>query len=154
MSHYRQRFLQLALDSNALCFGEFTLKSGRISPYFFNAGHFNSGAKTAALAQCYADAIDAANMNFDLVFGPVYRGFHSLQHWPASTHWRERDLLLTFNRKEVKNHGEGGTLIGAPLNGRQDIDYRRRHHRRHSNPRGITYHPQRWRYPNGDCRSL
>ncbi|HHW4673157.1 MAG TPA: orotate phosphoribosyltransferase, partial [Xylella fastidiosa subsp. pauca] len=68
MSHYRQRFLQLALDSNALCFGEFTLKSGRISPYFFNAGHFNSGTKTAALAQCNADAIDAANLNFDLMF--------------------------------------------------------------------------------------
>ncbi|ARO67789.1 orotate phosphoribosyltransferase [Xylella fastidiosa subsp. pauca] len=119
MSHYRQRFLQLALDSNALCFGEFTLKSGRISPYFFNAGHFNSGTKTAALAQCYADAIDAANINFDLVFGPAYKGIPLATALACEYARRERDLLLAFNRKEVKNHGEGGTLIGAPLNGRK-----------------------------------
>ncbi|HHW4681433.1 MAG TPA: orotate phosphoribosyltransferase, partial [Xylella taiwanensis] len=119
MSNHHQRFLQLALDSNALCFGEFTLKSGRISPYFFNAGHFHSGAKTAALAHCYADAIDAANVNFDLVFGPAYKGIPLATALVCEYARRERDLLLAFNRKEVKNHGEGGTLIGAPLAGRK-----------------------------------
>ncbi|HHW4678282.1 MAG TPA: orotate phosphoribosyltransferase [Xylella sp.] len=119
MSNYHQRFLQLALDSNALCFGKFTLKSGRISPYFFNAGHFHSGANIAALATCYADAIDAANVNFDLVFGPAYKGIPLATALACEYAWRGRDLLLACNRKEIKNHGEGGTLIGAPLTGRK-----------------------------------
>ena len=93
MTDHRTRFLQLARRAEALRFGEFTLKSGRLSPYFFNAGRFDSGAALAGLAGCYADAVDAAR--------------------------RGRDLPLAFNRKEAKTHGEGGTLIGAPLAGKR-----------------------------------
>lgn len=121
---HRQRFLQLALDANALRFGEFTLKSGRTSPYFFNAGHFDSGAALATLAGCYADAIDAAAVagsigNFDLLFGPAYKGIPLATALACEYARRGRDLPLAFNRKEAKDHGEGGRLIGAPLAGRR-----------------------------------
>ena len=116
---HRQRFLQLALDANALRFGEFTLKSGRASPYFFNAGHFDSGAALATLAGCYADAIDAAGMDFDLLFGPAYKGIPLATALACEYARRGRDLPLAFNRKEAKTHGEGGSLIGAPLDGRR-----------------------------------
>lgn len=124
MTDHRARFLQLALDADALRFGEFTLKSGRTSPYFFNAGRFDSGKALAALAACYADAIDAAVADgriggFDLLFGPAYKGIPLATALACEYARRGRDLPLAFNRKEAKAHGEGGTLIGAPLDGRR-----------------------------------
>ena len=116
---HRSRFLQLALRADALRFGEFTLKSGRTSPYFFNAGRFDSGAALAELAGCYADAIDAAGLPFDLLFGPAYKGIPLATALACEFARRGRDLPLAFNRKEAKAHGEGGMLIGAPLAGRR-----------------------------------
>ena len=118
---HRTRFLQLALEADALRFGEFTLKSGRLSPYFFNAGRFDSGASMAALAACYADAIDEADVEFDLVFGPAYKGIPLATALGCEYARRGRDLPLAFNRKEAKAHGEGGNLIGAPLQGRKAL---------------------------------
>jgi orotate phosphoribosyltransferase len=119
MDAYRRRFLELALAAQALRFGEFTLKSGRSSPYFFNAGRFDSGAALATLADCYADAIDARGAQFDLLFGPAYKGIPLATALACAYARRGRDLPLAFNRKEAKSHGEGGTLIGAPLAGRR-----------------------------------
>jgi len=116
---HRSRFLQLALRAEALRFGEFTLKSGRESPYFFNAGRFDSGTALAQLATCYADAIEASGVAFDLLFGPAYKGIPLATALACDYARRGRDLPLAFNRKEAKAHGEGGTLIGAPLAGRR-----------------------------------
>ena len=118
MTDHRSRFLQLALRAEALRFGTFTLKSGRESPYFFNAGLFDSGAALAGLAACYADAVDAAGLDFDLLFGPAYKGIPLATALACEFARRGRDLPLAFNRKEAKAHGEGGTLVGAPLKGR------------------------------------
>ena len=124
MDAYRHRFLQLALDAEALRFGEFTLKSGRNSPYFFNAGRFDSGARLAALAVCYADALEAAGIagsigDFDLLFGPAYKGIPLATALACEFARRGRDLPLAFDRKEAKDHGEGGRLIGAGLEGKR-----------------------------------
>ena len=119
MNDHRSRFLQLALRADALRFGQFTLKSGRQSPYFFNAGRFDSGATLAELARCYADAIDAHGVDFDLLFGPAYKGIPLATALACEYASRGRDVPLAFNRKEAKAHGEGGTLIGAPLQGRR-----------------------------------
>ena len=116
---HRARFLGLALRAEALRFGEFTLKSGRSSPYFFNAGRFDTGAALAGLAACYADALDAAGLDFDLLFGPAYKGIPLATALACEYARRGRDLPLAFNRKEAKAHGEGGSLIGAPLAGRR-----------------------------------
>ncbi len=119
MPDHRTRFLRLALQAQALGFGEFTLKSGRVSPYFFNAGRFDSGTALAGLAACYADALEAADLPFDLLFGPAYKGIPLATALACEYARRGRDLPLAFNRKEAKSHGEGGSLIGAPLAGRR-----------------------------------
>jgi orotate phosphoribosyltransferase len=116
---HRRRFLELALRVEALRFGAFTLKSGRESPYFFNAGRFDSGAALAALAACYADAIDASGVGFDMLFGPAYKGIPLATALACEYARRGRDLPVAFNRKEAKSHGEGGLLIGAPMAGRR-----------------------------------
>ena len=126
---HRTRFLQLALRVGALRFGDFTLKSGRQSPYFFNAGRFDSGAALTELAGCYADAIDAHDVgsvpgtgkaaSFDLLFGPAYKGIPLATALACEYAGRGRDLPVAFNRKEAKAHGEGGSLIGADLAGRR-----------------------------------
>lgn len=116
---HRARFLDLALRADALRFGDFTLKSGRQSPYFFNAGRFDSGAALAGTAACYADAIDAHGVGFDLLFGPAYKGIPLATALACEYARRGRDLPVAFNRKEAKTHGEGGNLIGAPLQGRR-----------------------------------
>lgn len=116
---HRARFLELALRADALRFGEFTLKSGRQSPYFFNAGRFDSGTALAGLAACYADAVDAHGLAFDLLFGPAYKGIPLATALACEYARRGRDLPVAFNRKEAKTHGEGGNLIGAPLVGRR-----------------------------------
>ena len=119
MHPYQREFLQLALQKQALRFGEFTLKSGRRSPYFFNAGLIDSGAALAALGTAYARAAQASGVGFDMLFGPAYKGI-ALATVTATALAREhgRDVPVAFNRKEAKDHGEGGTLIGAPLRGR------------------------------------
>ena len=118
MDSHQQRFLRLAIQQGALRFGEFTLKSGRTSPYFFNAGAFDSGMALATLGECYADAIGAAHVGFDMLFGPAYKGIPLATTGAIALARRGRDVPLAFNRKEAKQHGEGGQLIGAPLQGR------------------------------------
>ena len=116
---YKTAFIQFALESQALRFGDFSLKSGRRSPYFFNAGAFHSGAALATLGRCYADAIVASRIPFDMLFGPAYKGIPLVAAVAvALAEQHGRDLPWAFNRKEAKDHGEGGWLVGAPLAGR------------------------------------
>jgi orotate phosphoribosyltransferase len=119
MQNYQRDFIQLAIEHGVLCFGQFTLKSGRTSPYFFNAGKFQSGAALAALGRFYAAAVIDAGLEFDLVFGPAYKGIPlAAATTIALADHHQRDMPYCYNRKEAKDHGEGGTLVGAPLQGR------------------------------------
>lgn len=119
MQDYQREFLEFALARGVLRFGEFTLKSGRRSPYFFNAGLFNSGAALAALGRFYARTIVDSGMQFDMLFGPAYKGIPLVSVTAvALAEHHGRDLPWSFNRKEAKDHGEGGQLVGAPLQGR------------------------------------
>jgi orotate phosphoribosyltransferase len=118
-SDYRQAFIAFALRQGVLGFGSFELKSGRISPYFFNAGLFNSGAAVAALGRYYARAIADAGIEFDMLFGPAYKGIPLATATAiALADEYGHDVPYAYNRKEAKDHGEGGTIIGAPLAGR------------------------------------
>ncbi len=119
MKSYQKAFIQLALNSGALKFGQFQLKSGRISPYFFNAGLFQTGKALAELGRYYAAALTDAQVSFDMIFGPAYKGIPlATTTAVALADKYDRDVPYCYNRKEAKNHGEGGTLVGAPLNGR------------------------------------
>lgn len=114
----RADFIELAIRCNVLKFGEFELKSGRISPYFFNAGGFNTGGALATLGRCYAAAIATTGMSVDVLFGPAYKGIPLVATTSVALadHF-DRDIPYAFNRKEAKAHGEGGTLVGAELRG-------------------------------------
>ncbi len=119
MQRYQREFVELALAEGALKFGNFTLKSGRVSPYFFNAGEFSSGNALATLGKCYAQAIVAAEVEFDLLFGPAYKGIPlAASAAIALAEQHQRDLPYCFNRKEAKRHGEGGELVGAEMTGK------------------------------------
>jgi orotate phosphoribosyltransferase len=119
MQAYQSEFIDLARRCDVLKFGEFTLKSGRISPYFFNAGAFSSGAALAALGRCYAQCIVDAGVHFDILLGPAYKGIPlAAATAVALADHHGRDVPFAYNRKEAKAHGEGGVLVGAPLRGR------------------------------------
>ena len=119
MEQYKRDFIEFALSRNVLKFGEFTLKSGRKSPYFFNAGLFNTGADLARLGEFYAAAIQVSAVDFDVVFGPAYKGIPIGTSVSVALFNRYGiDKPVCFNRKEVKDHGEGGNLIGSPLQGK------------------------------------
>lgn len=119
MQAYQREFIRFAIERGVLRFGEFTLKSGRASPYFFNAGLFNSGSALAQLGRFYAAAVIESGLDFDVVFGPAYKGIPlGAATAIALAEQHQRDLPWCFNRKEAKDHGEGGTLVGAPLTGR------------------------------------
>jgi len=118
MRDYQTAFLQLALEHGVLRFGEFKLKSGRISPYFFNLGVISSGAALRRLSQAYAAALSASGMAFDMLFGPAYKGIPLVAATAVALAEQGRDVPFAYNRKEAKDHGEGGVLVGARPAGR------------------------------------
>lgn len=119
MRAYKQEFLDLALELGVLRFGEFTLKSGRLSPYFFNAGLFSNGYAAAKLGRYYASAIAASKIEFDMLFGLAYKGIPLVALAAAAlAEHHDIDVPYAFNRKEAKDHGEGGNIVGAPLSGK------------------------------------
>jgi orotate phosphoribosyltransferase len=118
MSVYKSDFLEFAIDSGVLCFGEFKTKAGRLSPYFFNAGLFNDGAKLKKLGEFYAKAIIESGIAFDVLFGPAYKGIPLAASIAIALAGMGRNVPFAFNRKEAKDHGEGGTVIGAALKGK------------------------------------
>ena len=119
MENYKQQFIEFALARQVLKFGEFTLKSGRVSPYFFNAGLFNQGADLARLGEFYAAALQEAGLQYDMIFGPAYKGIPIATAVSIALFNRfDINKPVCFNRKETKDHGEGGNLIGSPLRGK------------------------------------
>ena len=119
MRLFQRDFIQLAIDSDALCFGNFTLKSGRNSPYFFNAGQFDNGQALAMLGKCYAAKIVASGLSFDMLFGPAYKGIPLVAVTAAALAIEHGiNVPYAFNRKEAKAHGEGGNMVGAELSGK------------------------------------
>lgn len=119
MQAYQRDFIRFAIERGVLRFGEFTLKSGRVSPYFFNAGLFNSGLALAQLGRFYAAAVVESGIAFDVLFGPAYKGIPlAAATAVALAEQHQLDMPWCFNRKEAKAHGEGGSLVGAPLQGR------------------------------------
>jgi orotate phosphoribosyltransferase len=119
MQDYQREFLDFVISIDVLRFGEFTLKSGRVSPYFFNSGLFNSGASLAKLGQWYAQAIEASGIEYDMLFGPAYKGIPLVAAVSiAKAEKHGKDIPYAFNRKEAKDHGEGGTIVGAALQGK------------------------------------
>jgi orotate phosphoribosyltransferase len=116
---YQSEFIDLCMELGVLRFGSFTLKSGRESPYFFNAGLFNTGAAIGAVGRAYAAALAASDLEFDMLFGPAYKGIPLVTITAAALAERhQRNAPFAFNRKEAKNHGEGGHIVGSPLKGR------------------------------------
>jgi orotate phosphoribosyltransferase len=118
MSAYKTEFLEFAVASNVLCFGEFKTKAGRLSPYFFNAGLFNDGAKLKKLGEFYAKAIVESGIGFDVLFGPAYKGIPLAAASAIALVSLGHNAPFAYNRKEAKQHGEGGTVVGAVLKGR------------------------------------
>ncbi|MCW2476637.1 MULTISPECIES: orotate phosphoribosyltransferase [unclassified Symbiopectobacterium] len=119
MKAYQRQFIEFALSKQVLKFGEFTLKSGRVSPYFFNAGLFNTGRDLALLGRFYAEALVDASITFDVLFGPAYKGIPiATTTAVALAEHHDTDVPYCFNRKEAKDHGEGGNLVGSALQGR------------------------------------
>lgn len=117
MLDYQKQFIQYALDCGVLKFGEFQLKSGRISPYFFNTGLFDTGAKLAKLGQFYAQALVESKLEIDVLYGPAYKGIPLVSATSIAYSQMKHDIPYAFNRKEIKAHGEGGSLVGSPLQG-------------------------------------
>ena len=115
---FRQDFIEFALGCQVLRFGEFKTKAGRLSPYFFNAGLFNDGNSLGRLAEFYAKAAEAGGVQFDMLFGPAYKGIPLVATIAMALAQRGRNFPFAYNRKEAKDHGEGGNIVGAPLQGR------------------------------------
>ena len=115
---FREDFIEFALNCQVLRFGEFKTKAGRLSPYFFNAGLFNDGNSLGRLAEFYAKAVEASDIRFDMLFGPAYKGIPLVAAISMALAQRGNNFPFAFNRKEAKDHGEGGNIIGAPLAGR------------------------------------
>lgn len=118
MFNFRQDFIRFAVEQKVLCFGEFQTKAGRLSPYFFNAGLFNDGASMRSLSQFYAQAILASELPFDMLFGPAYKGIPLAAGTAIALAEQGRNVPYCYNRKETKDHGEGGATVGAKLQGR------------------------------------
>ncbi len=118
MSDFTQQFIQFAIAKEVLRFGEFMTKAGRLSPYFFNSGLFNDGDSLMRLGEFYAAAINNSGLQFDMLFGPAYKGIPLVASVSIALARQGRNVPYAFNRKEAKDHGEGGTIVGAPLKGR------------------------------------
>ncbi|QWF70681.1 orotate phosphoribosyltransferase [Methylomonas paludis] len=118
MFEYQHQFIQYALENGVLKFGQFKLKSGRISPYFFNTGLFSTGAQLDKLGQFYAQALIASGLEVDVLYGPAYKGIPLAAGTAIAYSQLKADIPFAFNRKEAKDHGEGGVLVGAPLQGK------------------------------------